>query len=274
MRAGSMRFFMRKIAVALLFSGVATAGTSTLSFGHGSVILSGGASFIPGHGAPTGGWTIIMSKSRKNGAVTANRFNRFWPPRALSPDRIAGSDHRRSFSFQHGARTRWAVPSWFGCRFQVSQTYQLWRPPRFPLTLVPCPSSLVPWPSSLVILYVLGSKLTGVSLAFRYVTGYGHAGTGQGANLSLTVNDDPVRSGGEAIYASPHYTEYAYADNNTNYSAPVHVQLTDLSIAASARYTSRLQFVFQNNDRNLQILVPLEARPIDLLRLSLTPTLI
>ena len=88
--------------------------------------------------------------------------------------------------------------------------------------------------------------------------GYGAAGTGHGTNLSLYVSDEVLRVGGKAtVFMSPHYTDYAYSSNASNYSKPVAVRVTGLAVPASDKFTTRLQLGFSNNDRNLQILVPL-----------------
>lgn len=101
------------------------------------------------------------------------------------------------------------------------------------------------------------STITEVSFSYRYITGYGAAGSGHGSNLSLSVSDETLHVGGTVLYASPHYTDYSYSANQSNYSAPVNVHVSGLSIQASVNFQSRLQLGFWNNDRNLQILVPL-----------------
>ena len=103
------------------------------------------------------------------------------------------------------------------------------------------------------------ATVTEVSFVYRYVTGYGAAGVGHGSNVSLYVSDETLRAHGTVVYSSPHYTEYAYSHNSSNYSKPVFVHAKGLSIRASAISKSRLQFAFANNDKNLQLLVPLEV---------------
>jgi len=104
-----------------------------------------------------------------------------------------------------------------------------------------------------------GSTVTGVSFSYRYVSGFGAAGFGHGTNLSLAISDDSMHAGGAVVYSSPHFTDYAYSANNSNYSKPVQVDLTGLAVPASSKvFTSRLQLIFSNNDRNLQILVPIK----------------
>jgi hypothetical protein len=59
-----------------------------------------------------------------------------------------------------------------------------------------------------------GTTVRRVTLEYRYDTGYGTTGTG--ANFTLRV-------AGQAVYASPPLTDFAYDLNRTNYSAPVAV---------------------------------------------------
>ena len=36
---------------------------------------------------------------------------------------------------------------------------------------------------------------------------------------------DPLHAGGAVVYSSPHYNDYAYIANSSNYSTPVNVHL-------------------------------------------------
>lgn len=170
---------MRIIVLTTASLGAAWAGTSQLYINSGDIILAGGASFVPGHGAPTG----MALRSGSPGQTTAASF----PKLVLAP----------------------------------------------------------------------GVTVTEVSLSYRYICGYGDEGYGHGSNLSLSISDTPLHVGGNAIYHSPHYTDYPYSANASNYSAPVNVRVSALSIRASDKFTSRLQIGFSNNDRNLQLLVPI-----------------
>ena len=102
-----------------------------------------------------------------------------------------------------------------------------------------------------------GSTVTEISFSYRYIVGYEDEPSGHGANLSVSVSDELLHVGGSVIFASPHYTDYAYSHNSSNYSLPVDVHVTGLAIPASDRFRSRLQIGFSNNDRNLQVLVPI-----------------
>jgi hypothetical protein len=88
-----------------------------------------------------------------------------------------------------------------------------------------------------------------VAFDFRYDTGFGAAGSGTGSNFSLVVARTP-------LYSSPHFTEFSYDDNRTNYSAPVSVSTT-APAAIPTGAVSALELLFDCNDRNLQLLLPM-----------------
>jgi hypothetical protein len=90
-----------------------------------------------------------------------------------------------------------------------------------------------------------GITVTSVSFAYRYTTGYSGP---VGANFSLLV-------GGASVYASPLLTMYPYTKTG-NYSPAQPVAARNLAIKV-ARGAERLLFRFQNNDRNLQLLLPM-----------------
>ena len=86
-----------------------------------------------------------------------------------------------------------------------------------------------------------------VTLAYRYDTGFA---SGTGTNFTLQVS-------GQSVYASPHLTDYQYDHNRSNYSLPVQVDASGLGITVPAG-GSHIEFVFDNNDRNVQLLLPLQ----------------
>lgn len=94
-----------------------------------------------------------------------------------------------------------------------------------------------------------GATVSRVSFAYRYDTGFGP--TGVGANFTLRIAGQPV-------YTSPHLTEYSYA-NRTNYSQPVAVDAQSLAIVVpqGLPVEDNVQFQFENNGRNVQLLLPL-----------------
>jgi len=95
-----------------------------------------------------------------------------------------------------------------------------------------------------------GVTLESISFSYRYITGFGAAGTGNGSNFT-------VRAAGSSVYASPHYNDYSYSANRSNYSSPVSVQASGLAIEVS-KEDQRIEIDFANNDRNIQLLLPLQ----------------
>ena len=89
-----------------------------------------------------------------------------------------------------------------------------------------------------------GTTLTGLSFAYRYDTGYGHAGDGK-AGANFTVSVVSTAAGGTTgtstpLYRSPHLVDFSYDADRTNYSAPVAVDAAGLSIPI-ARYVRHTQ---------------------------------
>ena len=97
-----------------------------------------------------------------------------------------------------------------------------------------------------------GIVLTSLSFEYRYITGFGAAGTGSGSNFT-------IQAAGLDLYTSPHLTDYAYSDNRSNYSKPVPVRAAGLSIKVPSTGDSRLEIRFDNNDRNVQLLLPIQV---------------
>eukprot|EP00729_Bicosta_minor_P014957 gene14957-35105_t len=96
-----------------------------------------------------------------------------------------------------------------------------------------------------------GATIASLSFAYRYDTGFGP--TGVGANFTL-------RAAGQAVYESPHFTDYSYGQNKSNYSQPIQVTASKLAIVVPSgpqAKDSHLEFDFQNNARNVQLLLPL-----------------
>jgi len=106
-------------------------------------------------------------------------------------------------------------------------------------------------PTSLQL--VAGAVVQGVAFSYAYDTGYGPDGIG--SNFTVKV-------AGEPVYVSPQLDDYAYSKDNTNYSSPVPVSVSGLDIVVpdvkgTATAANRIEIEFQNNDRNLQLLLPL-----------------
>lgn len=101
----------------------------------------------------------------------------------------------------------------------------------------------------------VGAVIERVSFTYSYDTGYGPDGVG--TNFT-------VRVAGQPVYASPELVDYRYSENRSNYSAPVGVDVSGLSITVphapgAASAANRIEIEFQNNARNVQLLLPLDV---------------
>ena len=77
--------------------------------------------------------------------------------------------------------------------------------------------------------------------------------------MTLSISSDvSSNTGGTKLYSSPLLNEFSYNLNKSNYSTPVPIKWTgSVAVPAAAAGTGdRLQMGFQNNDRNLQVMVP------------------
>lgn len=102
-----------------------------------------------------------------------------------------------------------------------------------------------------------GAMITGLSFAYRYNSGYGP--TGLGANFTVSVAS-------RTVYQSPPLTHYRYSDNRSLYSPPVQITIGSLAIAVPANASdAHISFVFNNNARNVQLLLPLVHQGLVLL---------
>jgi len=111
-------------------------------------------------------------------------------------------------------------------------------------------------------------KLTGLSLQYQYVSGYGPAGRHVGANFTVLLVEQcapgaslvpPAPSAIKAVvYSSPELTLYPFDYNNTGYSPlqPVAVKFPSPVDVSNA---TRVVFVFYDNDRNIQLNLPLDV---------------
>ena len=95
-----------------------------------------------------------------------------------------------------------------------------------------------------------GTTVTHVSFDYRYEVGFGAPAPGVGTNFTLVAAGTPV-------YASPQYDDYPYSKSHPNYSLPVEVSATTSINVPSSGPLSRLEIKFDNNDRNIQLLLPL-----------------
>ena len=94
-----------------------------------------------------------------------------------------------------------------------------------------------------------GSEVKAIDLDYRYISGYlPQHGLGKGANMTLRV-------GNQNIYASPHFREYSYDKNRSNYSKPVPVRANNLTIKVAGN--DAIELAFDNNDRDVILHMPI-----------------
>lgn len=105
--------------------------------------------------------------------------------------------------------------------------------------------------------------ITGFKFGYSYVSGYGRdpSTSGRGANFSLILGScRDLSSAATLLYASPELVDYPYDKCRawpSCYSPEVSAEVKDLKVATSQPL--RLALKFQNNDRNLQIHLPLNV---------------
>ena len=98
-----------------------------------------------------------------------------------------------------------------------------------------------------------GTTVQRVAFDYQYNTGYGHGGD------NITSTNFTAYVGGVAVYSSPPLVDYAYEDNRSLYSPPVHVDAA-VQIAVPANASNpRFEIHFANNDRNVQLMLPLRV---------------
>jgi hypothetical protein len=94
-----------------------------------------------------------------------------------------------------------------------------------------------------------GVVIQQIAFEYSYTVGFGGAGTGEGSNFT-------VRAAGAKVFASPLYNDYPYSGSHPNYSKPVAIKVPTLSIKVPTGFQN-IEFDFDNNDRNIQLLLPL-----------------
>jgi sialidase-1 len=93
-----------------------------------------------------------------------------------------------------------------------------------------------------------GSTVQSLSVAFEYTAGWSGA---IASNFSVVIGET-------VLYASGALGNYNYRkDAPGNYSPAILAQATGLSIALPKTHVSQIELRFQNNDRNLQLRLPL-----------------
>ena len=118
--------------------------------------------------------------------------------------------------------------------------------------------------------FVGHGTITGVELSFRYTIGYNAAKGQKGATIALVYhsqssdcpNAPPAPPANDpnatVLWTSPAYLEPKF-DVTHKYSAPVNVSLSGLHLDV-LRPGARLGLHFEDNDHNMQVLLPIEVK--------------
>ena len=104
--------------------------------------------------------------------------------------------------------------------------------------------------------------LTGLSLSYRYVAGYGGDGAPGAATFTIVALAASQCGGSSGapiatLYTSPELSHYPFDGCNTCYSPPIAVDVRGLAINVSQPVA--IAFVFSNNKRNVQLDLPMNA---------------
>jgi hypothetical protein len=104
--------------------------------------------------------------------------------------------------------------------------------------------------ASVTTLLEAGAVVTSMVFSYRYCVGY----SGKvGSNFTL-------RLGSSEVYSSPHLSDYPYnkgSDPDKIYSPPISVSADKLNITIQSTGELTVEFDFQNNDHNVQLLLPM-----------------
>jgi hypothetical protein len=105
--------------------------------------------------------------------------------------------------------------------------------------------------ASVTTLLEAGAVVTSMVFSYRYCVGY--SGGKVGSNFTL-------RLGSSEVYSSPHLTDYPYSkgsDPDKIYSPPISASADKLNITVQSDGELTVEFEFQNNDHNVQLLLPM-----------------
>jgi len=100
--------------------------------------------------------------------------------------------------------------------------------------------------------------VSGAEFTYRYVTGYGAAGKRVGTVFSLVLMD---QCGGTShvLWTSPELVDYPFDGCNTCYSPAQTVRINPGTLQFAVKDAMVLGLSFKNNDRNLQLDLPLNV---------------
>jgi hypothetical protein len=99
-----------------------------------------------------------------------------------------------------------------------------------------------------------GTTLRAVDFDYRYDTGFGAAS----APLSPKDSNFSLLAAGTTVFASPPLRDFSYDANRTNYSNPIPVITSGLSVTVpSDGKASHFEISFENNAYNMQLLLPM-----------------
>lgn len=92
-----------------------------------------------------------------------------------------------------------------------------------------------------------GDVVKSFAFSYRYITGYGPSGIG--SNFTVLVAGKPV-------YVSPNLVNFSYDSNRSGYSPPQKVIFKE-EIILKENETNIIKILFTNNDRNIQLMLPM-----------------
>merc|ERR1711957_84590 len=104
-------------------------------------------------------------------------------------------------------------------------------------------------------------RLATLSFSYRYVSGYGKADERRGANFTVVLRDLEENLKDVLVYKSPELKYYPYdgyaGGCHTCYSPEMPV-VANLSNAMSIGTNYTIAFLFDNNDRNIELALPID----------------
>ena len=107
-------------------------------------------------------------------------------------------------------------------------------------------------------------SVTGLSLSYQYVSGYGGDGAAGGSTFAIVaLSAGPCGSSSgdvlRTIYTSPVLSHFPFDRCNDCYSPPIVVNVPAGSFALNVSSGVSIAFIFMNNERNVQLKLPIDA---------------